>query len=317
MTKAEVHLGLVGLGHWGRRVAATIGSMEDVRLALIASRNPESARLSGKTPVVGDWRELAHAGLDGVIVATPPASHGEILTVLVTAGVPVMVEKPLCLDVAEAHRLRSLVSRSGVPVLVDHTQLFHPAFPILKARAESYGPVRFIRSEGMGFGPFRSDVSVLWDWGPHEVSLCLALLGTVPTGVAAFGDGSSVAVRLEFGAQATAWLASSNLSLERRRILSVHFDGHALVLNDLAPHQLVEYAVPLIPSCLYPSLGPATALAVPKEMPLTRTIAHFVQGLRGGDMAWFGLDLASDVVRTLDAAQRSLGASSQPVTLLP
>lgn len=302
-----VRLGLIGVGRWGRRLLGTIRSIEGVTLALVASGNPETAALVPEARVVGDWKKLLAADLDGVVIATPPACHGVILRAFVAAGVPVMVEKPLCLDVAEAYELRSLVASSGVPVLVDHTQLFHPGFTALQARARDLGPVRFVRSEGMAFGPFRTDVTVLWDWTPHDIALCLDLLRAVPNRVSAIGNHASVALWLDFGAQTSALILNSNVSLEKRRRLTVHFDHHVLVLDDRAAAKLVEHKVDLVPHSEHsPEPTDGVALPVPVGLPLTRAVSHFVQGVAGGDLTGFGLDLACDVIHILDKAQRLL-----------
>ena len=311
----ELRLGLVGAGRWGKRYIETIRGMSGVRLALVVSRNEETTHLVPDAVVISDWRDLVAEDLDGVVVATPAATHSEILSSMVSAGIPTMVEKPLCLDLAEALALRDLVRKSKVLVLVDHTHLFHPAFTALKAHGEELGPVRFIRSEGAAFGPFRPDVSVLWDWAPHDLSLCLDLLNTVPDRVSALGDDSSVTVWLHFDKDTSAWITNSNLSLQKRRLLTVYFEHHALVLDDSAIDKLKEYKVDFEGSPRNFTFDSGNILPVPQDMPLTCAVSYFVQGIRGGDTARFGLDLACDVIRTIDAAQRAL-EQSQPQMLL-
>lgn len=313
-----VRLGLIGAGRWGRRVIETVKCMEGVSLALVASKNPDTAALVPGTRVVADWQDLVAADLDGVVIATPPGYHGEMLRALIAARIAAMVEKPLCLDLTEAYELRALVATTGVPVLVDHTQLFHPAYANLKVRAQDLGKVRFIRSEGMSFGPFRRDVPVLWDWAPHDISLCLDLLETVPDRVSALGNGIWVTLRLDFCGGTSAWIANSNLSLEKRRVLAVHFDHRVLVLDDLAATKLVEYELDFTPCFDHPqALGAGTALPVPEGMPLSYAIARFAQGIVDGDLTGFGLDLACDVIRTIDAAQRSLDEAHPQSLLVP
>lgn len=305
MDQSSCSLGLVGAGRLGRRYIETIRALDGVSLALVASRNPETPAYAPNARVVPDWMDLLVADLDGVIIATPPTIHGEMLRAFVEAAVPVMVEKPLCLDINEACELRDFVQARGVPVLVDHTQIFHPAYATLKRYATDLGPVAHIFSEGMGFGPFRPDVPVLWDWSPHDISLCLDLMGTLPESVSALGDQRSVTLALDFGT-ATAWINNSNVSLEKRRSLAVYFENHALVLNDRSDEKLVLYhsdsglrggALPM---------EPLLPISVSPTMPLAQAVSYFVEGLSGGDQAYFGLDLACDVVRTVDAAQSSI-----------
>ena len=77
---AQLRLGLLGAGRWGRNYIRTIAASAGVRLARLASRNPDSANLVPPDCVIfADWREMLDArALDGVIVATPPGVHAEM-----------------------------------------------------------------------------------------------------------------------------------------------------------------------------------------------------------------------------------------------
>ena len=39
------------------------------------------------------------------------------------------------------------------------------------------------KSEGGGLGPFRENISGLWDWGPHDISMCLDIVGSMPLNI--------------------------------------------------------------------------------------------------------------------------------------
>ncbi|MEE1569456.1 MAG: Gfo/Idh/MocA family oxidoreductase, partial [Alphaproteobacteria bacterium] len=125
-----MRLGLIGAGRWGRVYMNTLDHMADVTLNALASSNPQSRDLVGENvDLHEDWRDFINAGgVDGVIVATPPAAHGEIVRAALEAGLPVLVEKPLTLDVDEAKALRDLAERTDGLVMVDHIHLFSPAF---------------------------------------------------------------------------------------------------------------------------------------------------------------------------------------------
>ena len=132
-----VRLGLIGAGHWGRVYIRTLAAVEGVRLSRVASRNPGTAQLVPAGCAVDlEWRKiLDHRQIDGVIVASPPAMHAEMIRAAVEAGLPVLVEKPLTLDLAAARAVRSTVERHGGFVMVGHTHLFHPAYRKLKELA--------------------------------------------------------------------------------------------------------------------------------------------------------------------------------------
>jgi UDP-2-acetamido-3-amino-2,3-dideoxy-glucuronate N-acetyltransferase len=162
------------------------------------------------------------------------------------AGKPIIVEKPLCFDAGTAHSLQQLAEKAGLPVLVNYIHLYNPAYLALKkAVAASGKPVRAILSEGMDLGPFRPDTGTLWDRCPHDVALCLDLMGGSGAGaeVSAFGafpDSQGrpemVTLRLRWEGGVTAWIQSGRLSPQKKRTLSVitdrelfHFDEHSPV----------------------------------------------------------------------------------------
>lgn len=313
-----LRLGLIGAGHWGRAYIRTIQSLPDLALARLCSSNPESRTLAGPAcRLTADWREVAAApDLDGVIVATPPALHAAMTKAAVQAGIPVMVEKPLTLDFGEARRLQAAVERAGVPVLVDHIHLFHPAYQALKREARRLGPVRHIRSEGGNYGPFREDTTSLWDYGPHDLALCMDLMGGAPLRLAARleearqtpeGRGENCALELEFPGGVRAEIRVGKIFPERIRRLAAWFEGCALVFNDLAARRLVRHPAPGDWEGGPPALeGPGEPVPHDYEPPLTAALRAFARGIRGESLENFGVGLGVEVVRLLAEAERQL-----------
>ena len=146
--------------HWVEVVRRDlpIAHLPEVRLTALATRVPENAaRVGSDVEVTGDWRALCGSErVDGVIIATPPSTHPAMLRACLAAGKPALVEKPVALGLAETLALEREVSASGVPVLVDHTLLFHPGFEALRARCPDPRAIRFVHSESRAWGPFRT-----------------------------------------------------------------------------------------------------------------------------------------------------------------
>ena len=295
-----IRLGLIGAGRWGKNFIRTIRELGGVTLSALCSRHPDSRSLvDSSCTILCDWHDLACNDLcDGVIIATPPDTHTEILGAMISARIPSMVEKPLTLDLQEALDLQELLRENPTPVLVDHTYLFHPAYRELKRLSSQLGPIRSIQSEGGGPGPFRPNYTALWDYGPHDISLCLDLLGASPIRMELThadvlpqkdGIGGSYKLALVFPDNVTATIRVSNMKREKVRRVAVEFAGDQLVFDDLAPHKLAN--------------ATGTPFLVPHELPLTRAVQTFVEGIRGGSREMFGLDLAVEIVRILHEAQ--------------
>ena len=143
---AALRLGLVGAGRWGRNYLRTVARRDDAFVAAVASRNPDTARLiDARCRAYTDWQALLEEKLDGVIIATTPATHLAIARRFGERGVAVLVEKPLCLDLGEAMAFRKAAEQYRAPVLVDHLHLFSPAYRLLKQLSRLLGENKELR----------------------------------------------------------------------------------------------------------------------------------------------------------------------------
>lgn len=303
---AAVRLGLIGAGRWGRNVIRTVAGIDGIALAAVASRNPDSATLlPPDCRHFTDWREMLTAGvLDGVVIATPPACHAEMALAAIAAGIPVLVEKPLALDVAEAEAMARAAAAAAVPVMVDHIHLYNPAFRRFVALAPELGAIRAVYARAGNRGPYRADASVLWDWGPHDVAMLMRLFGRAPDAVDARSveravvDGHAaeiVDLALRFG-DVLATVRIGTL-MDRCRRFVVEGDNGVLTYDDLAAAKLT-----------WRRPGQAVAEPVPcaDEAPLARLLRDFAAVVAGAARVDDGLELGLAVVRVLADAQRRM-----------
>jgi predicted dehydrogenase len=303
-----IRLGLIGAGRWGRNYIRTIAALDGVRLTRLASRNPASRELvRPECTISADWRHVVESGdLEGIIIATPPSLHAEMTIAAVAAGIPVLVEKPLTLGLAEAVTLREQVRTRKGRVMVDHTHLFHPAFEELKRQVAALGMIREIEAEAGNQGPYREDVPVLWDWGPHDVAMCLDLLGEPPREARGMREeranrGTAVTetirLELEFSSGARARIRISNM-MEKTRRFSVRCEAGVLVYDDIARNKLMLHRD-----------GRDGPINVSAEPPLSRVVEAFVAGISAGNDTTGSLDLAVNVVAVLERCARTLATA--------
>ncbi len=69
---------------------------------------------------------LTKTGADRLIVTAPDYTHAELIVRGLTAGVDVVVEKPLTIDPESTRRIAEAVSRSGRQVVVTHNYRYSP-----------------------------------------------------------------------------------------------------------------------------------------------------------------------------------------------
>ncbi len=313
----DVRLGLIGAGPWGRNYISTIAALDGVTLARLATSNPDSAALvHGECVVVNRWRDVASAGdLDGVIIATPPALHGEMTRMALEAGLAVLVEKPLTLDSSEARGLLEVAKGCGGLVMVDHIHLFSPAWKALKDAARNLGRPHAIRAAAGRWGPFRKQVPVLWDWGAHDIAMCLDLTGDAPislrarrteTRVTPGGTGESLELTLGFSSGLLAELKISNLMAEKQRLFSVFFADQALVYDDTATDKLRRHALPDGPDGPF---GAGEAVALEPALPLARVVSGFAARIQAESRDLASLRLGVETVVILDQLAQTLDSN--------
>lgn len=321
MSEPLLRLGLIGAGPWGRNYIRTIAEMPGLTLSRLCSRNPESRAMAGAAcECTEDWRAIISPGdIDGLIIATPPALHAEIAEAAMGAGIPPLIEKPLTLDLKSALRLARRAEEAGIPAMVNHIHLFHPAYRRLKQEAAALGPLLAIRSEGGNRGPFRPDTPPLWDYGPHDMALCLDLLQGEPetieakrerSGETEEGYGEVVAIWMAFAGGVRAHIRSGNLMDRKRRWLGVYFEKEVLVFDDLAKDKLRRHPGFTVSGNGEPPVpeDAGTPVPVADTPPLAAALGAFAAAIRGENPPEAGLDLAVKVIRTLEACTASLGA---------
>lgn len=306
-------LGLIGVGRWGRNVVRAMPALAGrAVLAGVASRSVETrALLPESCRLFADWRALlAEGGLDGVVIATPPAAHAEMALAAIGHGIAALVEKPLTADPGEAARVAAAAASGAVPVMVDHIHLYNPAFRRLVELLPTLGPLTAIHAVAGNRGPYRADASVLWDWGPHDVAMALRLAGT-PDRVAlrrldhAVVDGlaqENLELTLGFPGGLTA-VSTFGTLMDKRRQLAVHGAAGVLLYDDLAPARLTRHppgAPPL------PDAAAGEPIACPGAAPLVQVLTEFAAVAAGQAPADDGLALGCQVVTLLAQAERSL-----------
>ncbi|MDP6172755.1 MAG: Gfo/Idh/MocA family oxidoreductase [Rhodospirillales bacterium] len=315
----DMRLGLIGAGRWGRVYMNTLGDMAGVTLSALASSNPHSRDLVDEDVAVHeDWRNLINTGgIDGVIVATPPVTHAEIVRAALEAGLPVLVEKPLTLDVGEAQALCDLAEQRDGLVMVDHIHLYSSAFRALKREAATLGALRRMESEAGNHGPFRKETPILWDWGAHDISMCLDLMGEAPSEVSARclemretgeGPGAVFDLRLDFGNKGTdgvtAGIRIGNLMSGKRRRFCAAFDSGILVYDDLAADKLTFVSTSASPE------AEIRAIAVAPDPPLTCAVREFTDAIGADSRSRESLQLGLSVVETLARCEAALDGHS-------
>jgi predicted dehydrogenase len=318
-------VGIIGLGYWGPNLLRVLADDPEVSVRWLCDRDAD--RLAGfarRHPYAQATARLEHVledpETDAVVIATPLSTHFELAAASLAAGKHTFVEKPLAPSAALAGDLLARAARAGKVLMCGHTFLYSPPVRAVRRMLEAdvLGDVYFASSSRVNLGPYRSDVSVVWDLGPHDFSILLYWFGAAPTTLQATGraalasgiaDVAFIAMTFPGGLVANvelSWLAPSKL---RRTVLVgsekmlVYEDGGA------EPIRVFDRGIEL-GTFGQPALSYRTGDVVSPHLggrePLAAELGDFVRAATEDDPLHAQSALALDVVRMLEAAERSL-----------
>ena len=136
----RVRIGLAGAGLAGAQHIAAIRRSRHAALVAIADPSvsgKERAAAAGVTWFPGLEGLLRANVAQGVILATPNQLHGPGGQACIAAGVPALIEKPLCHCASEAAALVEAAEAAGVPLLAGHHRRHNPIAREAKCVIES------------------------------------------------------------------------------------------------------------------------------------------------------------------------------------
>jgi predicted dehydrogenase len=142
--------------------------------------------------------------VDAVSIATPASDHARLAREFISAGVHVLVEKPLATDAESARDLVARAFDAGVVLQVGHVERFSPAVREVKKRVA--GPQRITTVRRAAWSERSADVDVVLDMMIHDIDHVLAIAGAPVRTVSASGT----AVRGRHADEAEAWITFAN-----------------------------------------------------------------------------------------------------------
>jgi len=333
-----IRAAVIGLGYWGPNLARNLSTAEGCKLVAVCDKDAKrleraSKQYPGIETAASTDAIFGSDQIDLVAIATPVHTHYTLVKQALESGKHVLIEKPLTADVAEAQELVDLAKRNGRVLMVDHTFIYHPAVEKLQdtIKRGELGDICYYDSVRINLGLFQHDVSVLWDLGPHDVSIMQYLVNRPVKWVQAVGvrhagqpvetmayltvqyeDNllahvhvnwlSPVKVRqIMIGGTKRMAVYDDNLVTEKIRIYDRGVELHSVE----GVHQaMVQYRI-----------GDMYAPAIATDEALKRAIQHLVYCIRENRTPITDGAAGLRVVQILDAAQRSIASEGARLTI--
>ena len=218
---------VIGVGYLGRFHAQKYARLAEADLVSVVDINGRRGREVAdevKTQALTDYRQLI-GKIDAVSIVTPTPQHFAIAKEFLSAGIHVLLEKPMSKNLGEADELIETAKKSGAILQVGHLERFNSAFTAIRPRLRD--PM-FIEATRLAlFNERGLEVDVILDLMIHDIDIVLNIINSPlkdihASGVAALTHLPDIAsVRMEFANGAVANLTASRISIKNMRKLRI------------------------------------------------------------------------------------------------
>lgn len=237
----------------GCRVTAVVDPRQDAAAARARALRADHVFTSIDQALETDTFDRAH-------VLVPPDLHASAATLLLAAGKPVLLEKPLAANRSQCDAL--LAASSAAALGINQNFVYHPAFVRLRALLDARAlgrpsfvdclynvPLRQLAARQFGHWMFRAPGNILLEQAVHPLSQIVALTGAIGDVRAIAGPALEIAPGVPFHATLTATLSGATLPAQLRFAVGQSFpfwqlrvvcdDGVAVA--DILANRMVTY----------------------------------------------------------------------------
>jgi UDP-N-acetylglucosamine 3-dehydrogenase len=319
---------LLGIGRMGRNHLRLTSESSDFELVGVVDQGIAN-RPSG-VPFFDDVASLRSVDFDAAIVATPTATHRDVVLELVKMKKHVLVEKPIASSFAQGREVVQAAADAGVKVAVGHVERFNPV--VRKLREVIRGgwlgdPIHFSFTRVGGYPEtILEGNNVLLDLAVHDIDAFRSLVGQVRVEASmahsSFRPGvlDTAEIFLESAAGPTAsmhvnWVTPTKIrTLRVTGTRGVCFMDYILQSCELYGGNLTKRIEPAGVESFesiqeHYRTTDRVSFGVTKEEPLLIQLKQFAKYLREGDAG--ELCLGEDALAAVLVAERAMQAAAR------
>lgn len=285
--KKMIKLAIIGAGYWGPNLIRnfykikeaevhTVCDIEQKRLDFIKKQYPNINLTKNFNAV------LKNPKIDAVIIALPVKLHYQFGKKALEKGKHVLIEKPLATKVSEARNLITLAKKNKKILMVGHTFLYNDAVRKAKEYIDKgvLGKIYYIYFQRLNLGRVRNDVNAMWNFASHDVSITLYWLNQKPFRVLAHGTDylqnkveDIVFLNLEFKNKTFVQIHTSWLDPTKVRRAVIVGSKKMLIYDDVSENAKIQ----LFDKGVYKK-----TVRIRQELPIPRTYKEFKLFIRKG-----------------------------------
>ncbi len=289
----SLRIALVGCGSMGLNHARVIANGPVTDLALIIDPDEAAGRRVAEMYDAA-WAPTLDglADVDAVVVAAPTEHHFATAIPIIEAGLPLLIEKPVCPSVADTEAVVAAAEKAGVPLMCGLLERFNPAVQVAWQMMEE--PL-LVRSERHSPYAPRIKTGVAWDLLVHDVDLVIqAFGGDHPVNVdvarghfhpSSLPDAEDVIeASLNFADGGIASVSASRIGQRKVRTMTI-CEIDRMIEVDLLRRNVTTYRHTTVnPDARGTGFRQSTEIEVPEIIgaePLVSQLSHFVDLIEG------------------------------------
>jgi len=322
-----VKIAVIGAGNWGKNHIKTLNSLNALG-AIIEPNSEIQKKIKSQYPntiVESLIDQTLISKMDGIVIATPPATHLELAIQVLSLGKPVLIEKPMVLSNDEATVLKEHAVITKGKIMVGHLLLFHPAILKMKSLLEDgfLGNLQYIYSNRLNLGQVRANENVFWSFAPHDISIFQFMLNEFPSNVTSVGgaflqedihDTSITYFKYPSGVQGHIFVNWLHPFKEHRLVMigskgSLHFE------DSISSKPLIYFKKNNGDSPLDLNQNSGESIEYDNDLPLTNELKYFMDCIQGAPIDRANLESGIEVIKILEMASNSL--NKKPSALSP
>jgi len=323
MTETPVPVAVIGVGNMGANHARVYDELPESELVEFVEPNATRAR-----ELEAEYGISVHETVDDIsrataaTVAVPNNHHREIAERCLTAGLDILVEKPLATTIADAESIVETAEANDAILQVGHIERFNPVVQSLKEILEDE---EVIALEAHRLGPFNqhlSEMSVVFDLMIHDIDIIdwlvdgdiehLNALGTTPRSEQV----DHAVLQLKYGNDVLGIITASHVTHGKIRTLQVttrdayievDYQDQSIVLQ----RRGIEETTTLLNQSGYRTETATESPYIQTREPLKNELEHFLECVSTHETPRVsGADGVRAVALTNDVADRILSTES-------
>ena len=311
---------VIGAGYWGSNHIRTLSKLNALKGVVEPNNNILKSFLNTYPSIQGhsNIEDALIEDYDGFTIATPAKTHFEIAKIIINAGKPLLIEKPMTLSIEEAEELVTLADENEVNAMVGHVLLFHPAVIKIKKMIENgdIGDLQYVYSNRLNLGKVRTEENVFWSLAPHDIAIFQYLTDSIPKTINATGSTflqkgipDSTLTQLEYqngvkGHIFVSWLHP----FKEHRLVVIGSEAMISFEDSLNEKPLKFYSKKIDITSGVPEKidGPVNMIPFEKRMPLEMELEYFCNHLMDVKPEISNIYHGYEVVKTLVEASKQI-----------